>query len=197
MGSLSQQLQQQQQQQQSRKSSRSSGSGGSSSSMLSPTSSMQLAGGTEPAGTAAGANSGLGSSGAAAVAAVTVDPRQQQHSNVRQLLQQLFLQAPASFVALDCLPQLCRALLGPSAAHALLHSPYAGSSSSSSSGEKQQQQQQFAAAAEVAECLPAVVGTARRLASAVSPRWVSEALQTGLACRANSKQYPQSAATDV
>jgi hypothetical protein len=158
MSNLSQQLQQQQQ---SKKSSRSSGSGGSSSSMLmSPASSLHSTGGLE---TAAAANAPTPS-----VVAVAVDPRQQQHSNARQLLQQLFLQAPASFVAIDCLPQLCRALLGPSAAHALLHGPYAGSSSSSI--EKQQQQQQQVAAAEVTECLPAVVGTARCLAAAVSPR---------------------------
>jgi hypothetical protein len=168
MSNLSQQLQQQH----SKKSSRSSGSGGSSSSKLSPTSSLLSTRGLEAAAAAAAS----ANANAATRGAVAVDPRHQQHSNARQLLQQLFLQGPASFVALDCLPQLCRALLGPSAAHALLHGPYAGSSSSSIEKQQphhhQQQQQQLVPAAEVSECLSAVVGTARRLAAAVSPRWV-------------------------
>jgi hypothetical protein len=146
LNSLSQQ-QQQQQQQQLKTPSR--GSGGSSSSHI--------------AGSDAAAGEGTPAS------AVPADPRQQQYSTASQLLQQLFLQAPASFVALDCLLQLCKALLGPSGAHALLHGRYAPCSSSSSTS-PMRQQQPGAAAAEVAECLQAVVGTARRLAAAVSPR---------------------------
>lgn len=138
--SLSQQLQQQQLKTASR------GSGGSSSSAL---------------------NTAGHDAATEAAAGLAADSRQQQYASAVQLLQQLFLHAPASFVALDCLPQLCKALMGPSGAHALLHGPYAASSSSSS--HKQQQQQ---AAAEVAECLPVVVGAARRLAAAVSPRCV-------------------------
>jgi hypothetical protein len=174
MSNLSQQLQQQH----SKKSSRTSGSGGSSSSMLSPTSSLLSTGGLEAAA-AASANANV-----ATLGAVAVDPRQQQHSNARQLLQQLFLQAPASFVALDCLPQLCKALLGPSAAYGLLHGPYAGSSieKQQPQQQQQQQQQQQVPAAEVAECLSAVMGTARRLAAAVSPRWVGAWLIVSYVC---------------
>jgi hypothetical protein len=157
LASLSQQQQEQQQQQQQSKTT-GRGSGGSSSAALSPASSLPSAGGLDAAATAKTA-AGL----------TPADPRQQQYASALQLLQQLFLQAPASFVALDCLPQLCKALLSPAGANALLHGPYAGISSSSFKQQQQQQQQQVAAA-EVAECLPAVVGTARRLAAAVSPR---------------------------
>jgi hypothetical protein len=95
----------------------------------------------------------------------------------RQVLEKVLLLAPAKLTSLDCLPQLCKVLLGPSAAHALLfehsqcssacHAAAAGSSGSSVLG---QQERRAAAPVGVAGGLQSVLIMARQMASAVSPR---------------------------
>lgn len=104
-----------------------------------------------------------------------ISQQRQQHQAVQQLLQQLFLLAPASFVALDCLPQLSRVLLGPAAADNLLHGSSMPLSSSSSSslghtGSWQQQQVEGRVEDVVGGCLGRVLSTARHMAAAVNPR---------------------------
>ncbi|KAF8057641.1 hypothetical protein HT031_005990 [Scenedesmus sp. PABB004] len=112
----------------------------------------------------------------AAPAAPAADPRQQQQQREAvQLLRQLFLLAPASFVALDTLPQLCHALLGPAAARALLaHSGGARACAWPAQGG-------LDAEPELVACLGAVLDTARHMAAAVSPRLLSFSVPAAVA----------------
>lgn len=100
-----------------------------------------------------------------------------------QLLQRLLLLAPASLTSLDCLPQLCKVLLGPAAAHGLLYehsccssacfAPSSGSSSGGcgSSGSSTVAQQLQNAPAGVVGSLQSVLSMSRQMAAAVSPRY--------------------------
>jgi hypothetical protein len=139
-----------------------------------------------PSGTAAAAAAQAGSSGTSSM--------RRALRCAHGLLQQLVVAAPASLVSLDCLPQLCTALLGPSEARGLLYGggssgSSGGSDSSGSSGGSDSSGSGSAGsdsagsdsagtggwrappcAAGVAQCTEAVVAAARRMAASVSPR---------------------------
>jgi hypothetical protein len=87
----------------------------------------------------------------------------------QQLLHQLVLLAPASLVALDGLPALCRLLLGPAAAHSVL---FSSSSSSSFRLNSRPMAAEQTPPFYLTDCLSSVVSVARHMAAAVSPRWV-------------------------
>jgi hypothetical protein len=107
-----------------------------------------------------------------------------------QLLQKLLLLAPASLTSLDCLPQLCKVLVGPAAAHGLLYEHancnsacFASGSSSGGSGgccgSSAVAQELQAAPAGVVSSLQSVLHMSRQMAAAVSPRYVELCLLMG------------------
>jgi hypothetical protein len=113
-----------------------------------------------------GGSSAGGSSNSIATAAA-----QQLRRLACRLLEKMLLLAPTNFTALDCLPQLCTVLLGPAASHCLLYqhrhcSSACGGSSGGSCGSSALQE----GPAGVAGKLQDVLGMARQMAAAVSPR---------------------------
>lgn len=123
-------------------------------------------------GAARGSSAGGGGSSAGGSSSSNATAAAQQLRRLAcRFLEKMLLLAPTNFTALDCLPQLCTVLLGPAASHCLLYqhrhcSSACGGSSGGSCGSSALQE----GPAGVAGNLQDVLGMARQLAAAVSPR---------------------------
>lgn len=142
------------------------------------------AGGAKGAVAAAVRNSGAGGAGTGSSGNASGSSSSSLWRLADGLLQKLLLLAPANLTSLDCLPQLCRSLLGPAAAHSLLYdhssctdacfAPSSGGcgSNGGSNGSSAAAQELLAAREAIAGNLLSVLSMARQMAAAVSPRCV-------------------------